>query len=211
MFTGLIESVGVIRAVSPRGNYLVFDIQAEFAGEPISVGESIDCDGACLTVVSVDLRGFSVEASQETIAKTTVGSYRAGTRLNLERALRADSRLGGHIVAGHVDCTGTVDYMRPVGESRELAVTFDAAFDPYVVPKGSVAINGVSLTVNDNRSAWLQINVIPHTISVTTLGDLRGGVKVNIEFDLVGKYIVKQGRAYLNPGVTVEKLIESGW
>jgi riboflavin synthase len=211
MFTGLIEAVGTVRNVRARGNYQVLQVKAALPGEPIAIGESIDCDGACLTVVSVDIEGFSVEASQETVERTIVSTYRPGAHMNIERALRADSRLGGHLVAGHIDCVGTVDFLKPVGESWELSVKYDTAYDPYVVEKGSVAVNGISLTVNGVRPGWFSVNVIPHTIKVTTIGDMSAGSHVNLEFDLIGKYIAKQSLAHLRTGLTVEKLIESGW
>ncbi len=210
MFTGLIEAVGTIRELGTRGNYRLLTIAAPMAGE-LALGESISCDGACLTVVDRQGGIFTVEASQETAARTTVGGYTVGSPINLERALRADSRLGGHLVAGHVDATGAVDHLRPVGESWELAVRFDPEFDPYVVDKGSIAINGVSLTVNETKSGWCTVNLIPYTVKETTLGSLRSGARVNLEFDMIGKYIVKASAAYQKKGLTMEKLRESGW
>ena len=210
MFTGLIEAVGTIERLTSRGNYRVLTISAPFAGELVD-GESVCCDGACLTVVSRTQREFVVEASQETAARTILSEYRVGSKVNLERSLRADSRLGGHIVAGHVDTAGTVDYLRPIGESIELAVKFDISFDPYVIEKGSIAINVVSLTINSVRSGFCSVNLIPFTVKATSLGQLRSGSKVNLEFDMIGKYVVKLSANYRQSGVTLDKLRESGW
>lgn len=210
MFTGLIETVGTLERLTSRGNYRVLTISAPFAGELVD-GESVCCDGACLTVVFRTQREFVVEASQETTARTILSEYRVSSKINLERSLRADSRLGGHIVAGHVDAAGTVDYLRPVGESIELAVKFDTSFDPYVIEKGSIAINGVSLTINSVRSGLCSVNLIPFTVKATSLGQLRFGSKVNLEFDMIGKYVAKLSANYRQSGVTLDKLRESGW
>ena len=179
--------------------------------DEISVGESISCDGCCLTVVSKEKERFIVEASQETAARTILRHYRIGAVLNIERALRADGRLGGHFVTGHVDCTGQVDSLKPVGESLELAVGFDIGFDPLVVDKGSIAVNGVSLTVNRCRSGWFSVNLVPHTVGKTNLSSLRKGTSVNLEFDLIGKYIARMNQAGPKIGLTKERIIQSGW
>jgi riboflavin synthase len=152
-----------------------------------------------------------VEASAETAARTTVGGYRTGSRVNLERALKVGDRLGGHIVTGHVDEVGTVSSVRTVGRSLELAVGFDRARDRLVIEKGSVALNGVSLTVNRVRSGWLSVNVIPHTAAETTIRDLREGDGINVEFDCVGKYILRSQGMHSGAPLTVKKLRESGW
>ena len=209
MFTGLIETIGAVRSVSRRGNYRVLTIGASFGDDPLSTGESIACDGVCLTVVTFDGAGFTAEASQETAQRSIVGGYRVGSRVNLERALRVGARLGGHFVSGHVDDIGRVDYLKPVGQSLELALSFDARHDRLVIEKGSLAVNGVSLTINAVRPGWCCLNLIPHTASVTTLGRLISGDSVNLEFDLIGKYVLKmQGGG---GSLTKEKLIESGW
>jgi riboflavin synthase len=187
-------------------------IASELPGAEITVGESIACDGACLTVTDIGSATFTVEASQETAARTIVGTYQSGSRLNLERAMRVGDRLGGHLVAGHVDDVGVVDYARDVGESIEVAVTFDRKFDPLVIDKGSIAINGVSLTVNRQREGWLSVNIIPHTAVATTIAAWRSGARVNLEFDMIGKYILKSQMTQQHKGsVTVDKLLNSGW
>jgi riboflavin synthase len=211
MFTGLIETVGTVAEVRSRGNYRVFGIESELPLDEIVLGESIACDGPCLTVVAVEAGRFVVEASQETLARTTLGGFASGRRLNLERALQVGSRLGGHFVSGHIDDAGTLEYARQVGESWELAVIYDPQFDPLVIEKGSIAINGVSLTVNACRTGRLTVNLIPHTYEATALRYVAPGGKVNLEFDLIGKYIIKMSRGKESGGLTKDKLLESGW
>jgi riboflavin synthase len=211
MFTGLIESVGLVKALAPRGNYQILTVSSSLPSKEISIGESIACNGACLTVVEKQEGSFTVELSQETAEKTAMSRFQNGAKLNLERALRVGDRLGGHFVSGHVDCTGTVDQVRKIGESWEIAVAFDEAFDAFVIDKGSIAIDGVSLTVNETRDGWLSVNVIPHTIGETNLGDLKSGDPVNIEFDLIGKYIMKIKNVGQPAGLTIDTLLESGW
>ncbi len=211
MFTGIIEQVGRLRDIRSRGNYSILTIEAKFEGEPLKDGESIACDGACLTVVSGNESSFVVEASQETAAKTILSSYRAGSAINLERALRADSRLGGHFVSGHVDTVGEISSIRPVGESTDVTVTYDSDHDLLVVEKGSIAINGISLTVNTVKKGSCSVNIIPFTMTETTIGQFKSGSRVNLEFDLIGKYILKNQKAMAAGGLTRRKLIESGW
>ena len=211
MFTGIIERIGTLSAVSSRGNYRILTIEAQFEREPLVDGESISCDGACLTVVSHKQAIFVVEASQETVARTTLGDYRAGRKVNLERALRADSRLGGHYVTGHVDSVGRVVRLRRIGDSSELVVNYDNSFDNLVVEKGSVAVNGVSLTINETHPEQFSVSLIPFTLGNTSLGSLGIGDTVNLEFDLIGKYILKQQNDRAAGRLTGRKIIESGW
>ena len=209
MFTGLVETVGTVGAVASRGNYRVLTVRARFGDEPLTRGESVACDGVCLSVVSFDAATFTAEASQETVKRSIINAYTVGSAVNLERALRLGDRLGGHLVAGHVDDVGTVDYLRPVGESLELALRFNSEYDPLVIEKGSLAVNGVSLTVNGVRSGWCSLNLIPLTAGDTTLTRLAPGRPVNLEFDMFGKYVLKsRGPAST---LTKDKLLESGW
>lgn len=211
MFTGLIETVGTIKELRARGDYRILSVAYKFTNDNPAPGESIACDGACLTVISTDKGLFEVEASQETAKRTILSSYTVGSRINLERALKVGGRLGGHFVSGHVDDTGVVDYVRPVGQSLELAVRFDPHFNKLMIDKGSIAINGVSLTVNACRPGWFNVNLIPFTVKETTLGVLQSGHRVNLEFDMIGKYVLKIQTNRTNNALTRDKLIESGW
>ena len=211
VFTGLVETTGTVRDIRRRGDYRVLSIAAPSQGEPFDVGESVACDGACLTVVSSTEGSFVIEASGETASRTTLKDYRAGSVVNVERAVKAGGRLGGHLVSGHIDNVGVVDYLRPAGESLVLAVRFARRFDPLVIEKGSVAIDGVSLTIYDIRSGWLSVNIIPHTARVTTLGSLKVSDRANLEFDMIGKYVLKMINTQGAESLTMEKLRGSGW
>ncbi len=210
MFTGLVETVGTVKGLARRGNYSVMTVESALPGDELRKGDSIACSGACLTVIDIEKSHFSVEISQETAVRVDLGKFKVGCRINLERAMRVGDRLGGHLVSGHVDAIGKVDYLKRIGQSLELAILFDSRFDALVIDKGSIAIDGVSLTVNQCRSGWLTVNLIPHTSGVTTLADLKAGDPANLEFDLVGKYIIKSQQGG-SRGVTKETLLESGW
>ena len=210
MFTGLIETIGRIEQITSRKNYKVLRVHSSMPTSELTIGESISCDGACLTVVSKDAQSFTVEASQETIAKTILRNYKSGTEINLERAIRVGDRLGGHIVSGHVDCTGRIDELRKVGDSIELTVSFDKQYSKFIIDKGSITINGISLTINQTSQNRLTVNIIPHTDDVTTVHNLSRGDEVNLEFDVVGKYLYKFVQTEKKE-LTIEKLLESGW
>jgi riboflavin synthase len=211
MFTGLIETVGSIASFSNRGDYRILRIHTADSFGPVTLGESISCDGACLTVTGSSKGEFVVEASSETISRTTLSSYTIGSTINLERALQAGGHLGGHFVTGHVDTVGEIERLRQVGESWELVVRFDKQYDLLVVEKGSIAISGVSLTVNTADTGKLSVNVIPFTLQATNLGKLTAGTRVNLEFDLLGKYILKATGARQPAGLSMDKLLSSGW
>jgi len=191
MFTGLVGATGVLAGRTARGPGARLIVRARLDGEALAHGESITVDGACLSVTEVLPDGFAVDATAETLARTTLGELAVGARVNLERALRATDRLGGHIVTGHVDGVGTLESRRDVGEA--LALSFSSAADlaPYVAEKGSIALNGVSMTVNAAGKTTFDVMVIPITRSETNLGALALGGRVNVEVDLVARYVAR--------------------
>ena len=201
MFTGIIESVGEVHAVQPMDEGRRLTITAPWATEA-TLGESVAVDGACLTVVEVAPAGFDVEAVRETVARTIVGGYVPGDRVNLERALRLGDRLGGHFVQGHVDTRAIVQAIERQGENRYIEIALPAPGRPLAAPQGSIAINGVSLTVLEVIDAGVRLSMIPHTWSATALSDLETGDAVNVEYDLIARYLRRlldeRGGAALN-------------
>jgi len=191
MFTGIISDIGEV-AARDGGR---FEIRCGYAAESIAIGASIACDGACLTATKVDPSGsgstFAVDVSNETLAKTTLDEWRPGRRINLERALKAGDELGGHIVAGHVDGVGRIIDMRPDGQSRRFTVEVPPELAPYIASKGSVCLDGISLTVNDVQENLFGINIIPHTLTHTTLGAKKPGDRVNLEVDIFARYVAR--------------------
>lgn len=191
MFTGIIEKTGVVVAVRDRGRELELKIGNPFANE-VKTGDSIAVDGACLTVEAVTDAELSFFVSAETVKKSIVRFYRSGTLVNLERAMRADGRFDGHIVAGHVDTTGKVGKVRDFSAGVDITIQFDSNFRNLVVEKGSVSVNGVSLTAYDVKDNGFTISMIPETLKRTTFSSfLKQGSDVNIEFDILGKYVAK--------------------
>ena len=190
MFTGLVECMGTVRQQVNRGQSSELSISAPFADE-IALGESIAINGCCLTVVSQNEAGdLAFDVGAETLAKTNLGSLEIGEAVNLERALLASARLGGHFVQGHIDGTGKIRAISEAGPWR--TVWFEiGALTEFLVPKGSIAVDGISLTVVDVRPTEFSVMVIPHTLAVTNLGNRRVGQTVNIEVDILGKYIHK--------------------
>jgi riboflavin synthase len=190
MFTGLIDDIGAVREVADTAAGRTLHIACRYTD--LTIGESIACNGACLTVLDRGPAWFSVAAVQTTLERTTIGTWVVGTRLNLERALPADGRLGGHFVQGHVDGAGTVRDARMQGDAWLLDIAVPADIDELLVPHGSVAVDGVSLTVNAQPAPGvLQVSIIDHTRRHTTLGDRRAGDRVHLEGDLLGKYVRK--------------------
>jgi len=192
MFTGIVTDVGTVRSAEQRGD-LRLTIATGYDLQTVDLGASIACSGVCLTVVDKGGDWFAVDLSGETISRTSAGLWQEGARLNLERSLRLGDELGGHIVTGHVDAVGTVVSAEPDGDSLRVEIEVPRALGAMIAPKGSVTLDGVSLTVNTVEDAGdstrLSINVIPHTASATTLGHLRPGQQLNVEVDVLARYL----------------------
>lgn len=197
MFTGIIETVGTLKDIRPERGGLRLAVRAAFASGPLTPGESVAVSGPCLTVERVTPDGFETFASSETLARTTLSRARAGRAVNLERALAAGARLGGHLVSGHVDGVGRVRRVAPDGEARRMVILAPAEVRPLLAVKGSVAVDGVSLTVVEVRGAEFSVILVPHTLENTTLLALRPGDEVNVEADLIARYVAAtlRGRA----------------
>lgn len=195
MFTGLVQGMGRVEAVEPKGKETRLRLRALFELRNIVLGESIAVNGACLTVETAGEAWFTAYASAETLAHTNLGGLKAGSLVNLERALALGDRLGGHLVSGHVDCLATVSGIEPAGESRIYSLAFPAEHGAFVIQKGSVTLDGISLTVNACGPDSLSVNIIPATQRETTISGWSPGTRVNMETDLIGKYV----RSMLGP------------
>lgn len=212
MFTGLVEEMGRVETVLRRGRIVELFISASKVVEDLRVGDSIAVNGACLTATRVEPNGFWAELSPETISRTTLGQLRPGDPVNLERPLRLGDRLGGHLVLGHVDEVGVILGMREMGGSKVMSVRVSPQGMRYIVEKGSVCVDGVSLTVAAVGESSFEVALIPHTLAVTTLGLRKPGDEVNVEFDIIGKYVERLlGRGRGEEGITVEFLREHGF
>ena len=189
MFTGLVESKGTLARRSRRGPG--YRLAVESGLGPLVLGESISVSGACLTVVSSDSRSFEADVSLETANKTTLGALPVGGSVNLERSLKIGDRLGGHLVSGHVDAVAELVAVAPAGDAQRLSVAYAPELARFIAVKGSITLDGVSLTVNAVSEDVLEVMVIPHTLSVTTLGELKAGAKLNLEVDTLARYAVR--------------------
>ena len=202
MFTGIVREIGSVEAISHAGD-TKFRISCVRPVEMIEIGASIACSGVCLTATATGRTGgagwFEVEASAETLSKTTLGDWQTGTRVNLEPAMRLGDELGGHIVSGHVDGTGTISEIQPEGDSHRIEIVAPEALGRFIAPKGSITLDGISLTVNTVEDGIegtrFGINIIPHTWAVTTLADGTEGGRVNLEIDLLARYVARLAEA----------------
>ena len=207
MFTGIIQKIGTVKRIS-RGEGLVVEIGFEPWARPLEEGESVAVNGVCLTVAKCDATRFTADVLEETVSRTGIGDLIPGDKVNLERALRAGDSMGGHIVQGHVDCRGTVRAKLPKGRDFQLQVRCGRVLAAQSVLKGSVAIDGVSLTISAIGDDWLGVDLIPTTAAETILGAKKVGDKVNLEGDIVGKYIAKNTA---KTGLTQEALARAGF
>lgn len=214
MFTGIITAIGSVRRVEMRGEEALFEFACPYGEtEPLVLGESIAVDGTCLTVVTVTSGGFTAAASAETITRTTLGSKRPGSAVNMERALKASDRLGGHIVSGHVDGVGRVRARIPVRDAERWQFDAPHGLLRFIAEKGSITIDGVSLTVNAVDAEGFEVTLVPFTQSHTTLGSKRPGDAINLEIDVLARYVARalESAATQKGGVSLELLARAGF
>ena len=191
MFTGIVQGKGKLLGKRSAGGGVVFDLEAGFDLPDPEEGESIAVLGVCLTAYDIKGRRFSADVSPETLSRTKLGQLNPGDNVNMERALQLSDRLGGHIVSGHVDCLASLKLKEELGDYTILTFSFPSEYGRYFIEKGSVTVDGISLTVNDCGVDYFSVSIIPHTLKETTLGELAVGGKVNIEVDIIGKYVEK--------------------
>lgn len=189
MFTGIIEGLGTIAAVRSAGQSRRLAIEADFVLDQTEIGDSICVSGACLTAVKIGGRNFEVDVSPETLHRTTLVDARVGQRVNLERAMRLSDRIDGHLVSGHIDGVGIIRRRETVGNASVVTIEADASLVHYMIAKGSVAVDGISLTLNNCEADAFSVSIIPHTAALTTIGLKNRGDAVNIETDMIGKYV----------------------
>jgi riboflavin synthase len=210
MFTGIIEGLGTIKSISSSGRGKRLTIEADFSLDGSKIGDSIAVSGACLTAVTLDGHRFSADISPETVSKTAFARAGVGDRVNLERALRLSDRLDGHLVSGHIDGMGILRNRKTLDNAIIVTVGVPESLSKYMIPKGSVAVDGVSLTINRCDTQSFDVSIIPHTAKLTTIGFKKIGDPVNIETDMIGKYVERfvSGR---QAGVTMELLAKNGF
>lgn len=210
MFTGLIESQGIVMRADRVSGGAQLEIYAPEFGRDMALGDSVAVDGACLTIANFARGAFVADVSEETLARTTLAGAKQGTKVNLERALRMSDRLGGHMVTGHIDGMGRLLLRHPAGNSTVYQFQVPATLMEFIIPKGSIAVDGISLTVAQIRGESFAAAVVPHTESVTTLKDKPIGSAVNIEIDVMAKYVKRFVDLYTNSGETVESIPKRG-
>lgn len=213
MFTGIVEEIGHVRQITRQGEFQRMQISAQRVLEDVKMGDSINVDGVCQTVVHFDAQSFSVETVSETLSRTTLGQFQRGRPVNLERALCPGDRLGGHIVQGHVDGVGHVESVQERQNEWRIQITVPSTLQRYIAEKGSIAIDGTSLTVADLSDGGFTISVIPHTFDYTILSQRRVGDAVNLEVDVLARYIERllAGGAGSNAGLSFESLRNMGY
>lgn len=211
MFTGIIEDIGVIAGIDKMGGRWEFSLKTALRSDTIKEGDSIAVDGACLTVTKISGGTFSADASLETLRLTTLKDKRIGQKVNLERAMSVEGRFGGHLVTGHVDGIGTIVERGKEGDSLKLVIEVPLSLIRYIVRKGSVAMDGISLTVNEQRDNTFTVNIIPYTVSRTTIGEKNLRDVINIETDVIGRYVENFLKKAPNSGIDVDFLSRYGF
>ena len=216
MFTGIVEEMGQIRSIVRGASSAVLSIEANLILEDLKIGDSVAVNGVCLTATSIGAGGFTADVMHETLNRSSLGALQKGSHVNLERAMLANGRFGGHIVSGHIDGTGTIGSIQKDDNALWYTILADAKLIRYIVEKGSVTIDGISLTVADVQSDRFAVSLIPHTAKVTVLGEKRTGDIVNLETDIIGKYVEKLMKPTVEEtkqksGITMEFLAENGF
>ena len=217
MFTGIIEGFGTIASIRPAGQGKRLAIEVDFDLDQTKIGDSISVSGACLTAVKIDGRHFEVDISPETLQMTTFGQAKVGQRVNIERALRLSDRIDGHLVSGHIDGLGVIRQRESIGNAIIVTIDVPETLAKYMISKGSVAVDGISLTINSCDAGSLSVSIIPHTAKLTTIGFKNKGDTVNIETDMLGKYVerfmtARQGEAETpSSGIDKEYLLKTGF
>jgi riboflavin synthase len=217
MFTGIIAGTGTVAGKRTVGGGIALELKAHFDLIEPEEGESIAVSGVCLTAYNISGRTFHADVSPETLSRTKLGTLGVGGQVNLERALQLSSRLGGHIVSGHIDCLAIVKRIDKAGDYTIYNFSLPGGYDRYIIEKGSITVDGISLTVNSCQTGQFSVSIIPHTMKMTTLGSLRAGNKVNIEVDVIGKYVEKLLSPRQRDGsadaseVTAELLLRNGF
>ena len=215
MFTGIVEELGSIRSVRRGQHSSVLSIAAKDILSDLKIGDSVAVNGVCLTATTVDSGGFTADVMHETLNRSSLGSLTVGNHVNLERAMAANGRFGGHIVSGHIDGTGTITALRKDDNAVWYTISASQELLRYIVEKGSIAIDGISLTVAEVGESWFSISAIPHPVAVTTLGEKRPGDTVNLENDVIGKYVEKllrpQPQETAKSSLTLEFLAQHGF
>jgi riboflavin synthase len=213
MFTGIIEEVGTIRSIHSGAQSGRVTVSARVVTEGVKLGESIAVSGVCLTVIEFDSKSLAFDISAETLSRTTLGRLRPGSPVNLERSLAVGGRLGGHIVQGHVDGTGEFLSRQPAGDGVVIRFSYRSELGRYICLKGSIAVEGISLTVSNLGEGWFEVAVIPHTLKMTNLETLSSGDKINLEVDIVAKYIERLIGNQTEPKskLTLDKMRELGY
>lgn len=207
MFTGIIEEIGVVRSITPSTNGKLISVIAHTVIEGTKIGDSIAIDGACQTVTQVGRDYFTVFASDITLGITTLGSFKTGTKVNLERAMQPQGRLGGHLVQGHVDATGKIVVLQKLPQGLKVSLAIPDSISKFIVPKGSIAIDGISLTVVDKKDT-IELYCIPETIANTTLAQKKTGDFVNVEVDIIAKYVYYMLRNIQGGDSSLEKKLK---
>lgn len=211
MFTGIIEEIGVIKSIKSIGSGKRITIECTEILKDSKVDDSISVNGICQTIVRIDNKCFEFDSVEETLKKTTIKYWTENYKVNLERALKLSDRLGGHFVLGHVDTVGRISNIRDLASSKLFEISYPSEYNKYVIPKGSITINGISLTIAESNERAFEVSIIPHTINKTTLKDIKIGDFVNLEFDVIGKYIEKLLKNNSSSNLTLDKLEEMGY